>query len=173
MKADQSLWSWGLNDGGQLGDGTTMNKNYPVRVGSTNDWQELVSGGGAFSLALKTDGMLWAWGNNYHGQLGDGTTTNRTVPTLLACPIVNVSVETVAKENSVSIYPTPVNDLLNIRIPDNETIADVRITDLSGRIVLGESSKISQINVGTLLPGMYFLQIQSEYRRYRIKFLKN
>jgi len=79
IKAVGSLWGWGNNSYGQLGDGTTTNKLVPQRIGFDLDWKTVVAGE-SHNLALKTDGSLWVWGNNSYGQLGDGTTTNQSVP---------------------------------------------------------------------------------------------
>jgi len=75
------LWSWGRNNSGQLGDGTTISRSSPVQniAGSSIKWN-LVSCGGHHALAIKLDGTLWAWGRNDHGQLGDGTTIDRSSP---------------------------------------------------------------------------------------------
>jgi alpha-tubulin suppressor-like RCC1 family protein len=79
-KTDGSLWTWGANNAGQLGDNTTINKNTPTQIGNSNNWQS-VSAGTEFSVAIKTDGTLWTWGGNQAGQLGNGTTVNKLIPT--------------------------------------------------------------------------------------------
>ena len=79
IKADGSLWGWGSNDSGELGDGTVTNAYVPERIGTDTNW-ETVSAGGDHTVAIRTDGTLWAWGNNGYGQLGDGTTRNQLSP---------------------------------------------------------------------------------------------
>ncbi|HEX8514627.1 MAG TPA: T9SS type A sorting domain-containing protein [Bacteroidia bacterium] len=74
-----TLWSWGFNYWGQLGDGTTTERHSPVQIGTDNKWVN-ISMGQAFSFGLKSDGTLWAWGRNEYGHLGDGTVINRHSP---------------------------------------------------------------------------------------------
>jgi alpha-tubulin suppressor-like RCC1 family protein len=76
---DGALACWGLNDAGQLGDGTTSKKNVPTAVPG-NNWA-VVEAGAAHTCAIKTDGSLWCWGDNTSGQLGDGTTVGHVQPT--------------------------------------------------------------------------------------------
>ena len=76
---DGSLWAWGNNWHGQLGDGTTDNRATPVQIEDDTNWASIAVGGG-HTVAIKIDGSLWAWGYNWHGQLGDGTTENRAAP---------------------------------------------------------------------------------------------
>jgi alpha-tubulin suppressor-like RCC1 family protein len=80
IKADGTLWAWGYNNYGMLGDGTTNYRNTPVQIGTDNNWRD-ISGGQTNTLAIKTDGTLWAWGHNDFGQLGNGTTVDVLVPT--------------------------------------------------------------------------------------------
>ena len=81
LKADGTLWAWGDNRYGELGDGTNTDQSIPIQVKNLNGIIALTSGHSWHSLALRLDGTVWAWGNNYDGQLGDGTTeNNRNTP---------------------------------------------------------------------------------------------
>ena len=81
VRSDGSVWSWGYNRYGELGDGTGMSRNAPVRVvrlnGSALGNIVQVGAGANHSLALRSDGTLWAWGRNNFGQLGDGNFSAR------------------------------------------------------------------------------------------------
>lgn len=79
IKDDGSLWAWGANSHGQLGDGTSLGKTTPIKVGEDRDWL-MVQAGFRYSVSLKMDGTLWAWGANHYGQLGDGTTQDKSTP---------------------------------------------------------------------------------------------
>ncbi len=77
---DRTIWAWGGNQYGQLGDGTTIwGRNTPVQVSSLTSVIS-VAGGARHSVALKSDGTVWAWGYNGSGQLGNGSTANSTTP---------------------------------------------------------------------------------------------
>src|ERR671921_406730 len=81
LKNDGTLWAWGKNEFGELGAGTTTNRNTPVQVRGFSDEQAIIDGGYRHSLALKSDGTVWAWGRNKFGQLGAaGTITQRNAP---------------------------------------------------------------------------------------------
>ena len=81
LKTDNTLWTWGSNNVGQLGNGNNINSNIPIKIGNATNWSQIAAGvSGDHSLAIKTDGTLWAWGYNFYGQLGDGTSANRNAP---------------------------------------------------------------------------------------------
>jgi len=79
-----TLWAWGYNGKGQLGDGTVLAKSSPIQIGSDNDWKSIIANSGtnpaSHTMALKTNGTLWAWGYNEFGQLGDGTVVDKLSP---------------------------------------------------------------------------------------------
>ena len=77
VRTDGTVWAWGANSYGQLGDGTDIDRATPVQTGMlTSSWAS-VSAGGSHTSATRWDGTLWAWGANSSGQIGDGTTTHR------------------------------------------------------------------------------------------------
>jgi alpha-tubulin suppressor-like RCC1 family protein len=80
IKTDGTLWGWGRNTSGELGDNTQINRSTPVTTfaGGTN-WKQ-VAGGGSHTAAIKTDGTLWTWGDGANGNLGDNNAANRFTP---------------------------------------------------------------------------------------------
>ena len=79
LKSDGTVWCWGSNTYGQLGNGNNTNSSCPVQVTGLSNIIS-VSGGQYHCVALKNDGTVWTWGVNWYGQLGNGTTTNSNIP---------------------------------------------------------------------------------------------
>jgi alpha-tubulin suppressor-like RCC1 family protein len=93
LKNDGTVWAWGANSNGQLGDGTTVDRHSPSQIpGFTG--VVAISAGFQYTMALKNDGTVWTWGANWYGQLGDGTTTDRYAPVQVldegGAPLVDV-----------------------------------------------------------------------------------
>lgn len=78
--ANGGVNAWGENEYGELGDGTTTNSDVPVAVDGLSESVSAIAAGNGHSLALLSSGQVLAWGSNTAGQLGDGTTTNRSTP---------------------------------------------------------------------------------------------
>jgi alpha-tubulin suppressor-like RCC1 family protein len=79
VKTDGTIWTWGRNSNGRLGDDTTVNKSSPVQIGALTNWSQ-VSAGLGHTASIKTDGTVWAWGYNTDGQIGDGTVVAKSSP---------------------------------------------------------------------------------------------
>lgn len=79
-KGDGSVWCWGQNEHGQLGDGSTTTRPSPVLVSGLGAGVVELSAGARHTCARKDDGSIWCWGHNDRGQLGDGTTVDRAAP---------------------------------------------------------------------------------------------
>ena len=69
IKNDGTLWAWGRNNVGQLGDGTTVDKNVPTQIGNSNDWDR-ISTGTSHTIAIKNNGTIWGWGSNGNYRIG-------------------------------------------------------------------------------------------------------
>jgi alpha-tubulin suppressor-like RCC1 family protein len=91
VKTDGTIWAWGYNMYGQLGDGTRTNRTMPVQTKSGHIWVS-VAAGFEYTLGLKADGTLWGWGRNNYGQLGIGTYIDKDIPVQIGSDNTWVSV---------------------------------------------------------------------------------
>ena len=80
IKNGGTLWGWGSNSNGQIGANIGfVNRTTPIQIGTETNWTYIATGN-KYTLAIKTDGTLWAWGINIDRQLGDGTNYDRYSP---------------------------------------------------------------------------------------------
>ena len=80
IKPNGTMWSWGQFGQGGLGlGGSFQHRSSPTQIGALTTWSK-ISADGSSSMAIKTDGTMWSWGNNDNGRLGLGDTTNQSSP---------------------------------------------------------------------------------------------
>lgn len=89
LKNDGTVWTWGWNLEGQLGDGSTTDKTVPTQVPSLSGVIKIAAGT-YHTLALKNDGTVWAWGDNLNGQVGNGTNNNDVLSPVQVSGLTNV-----------------------------------------------------------------------------------
>jgi len=148
LKSDGTVWGIGQNDVGYLGDGTTIERHYPVQVLGPDGIGFLsgvisVGGGQKHTVAANSDGTAWSWGYNADGQLGDGTTNSSYTPVQVDCPIFapNATVVSPRKYGTSSCNDLPiiwnvfaatdVIDVSSIRVWDGSLTFDTSDTRLT------------------------------------------
>jgi alpha-tubulin suppressor-like RCC1 family protein len=103
LKADGTVWTWGLNEQGQLGDGTLSNKQVPQQVPNLTAITQIRAGIGHV-LALASDGTVWAWGANDKGQVGVEWSHAVTSPTKVS-ELSGVTQVSAGNEFSLAVGP--------------------------------------------------------------------
>lgn len=141
----KKLWSFGSNNYGELGDGTTNTKTSPVQIKSEVQFLQ-VSAGDEFSLAIDSDGNLWSWGKNDEGQLGDGTTMNKAIP------------EQIKTEKKFTQISAGKNHCLAI---DNE--GNLWSWGRNNRGQLGDGTRTNKTSPIKIMDGIKFKKIYARY----------
>lgn len=133
VKNDGTLWTWGLNELGQIGDGTTIQADIPVQVMSK---VKTVAIGNRFMAAIDTDGALWTWGDNSSGQLGDGSTVNASQPCKIMDEVESIELGNnfaVALKVDGSVWTWGANDFSQLGNGEKSTYNATPMQILSGR----------------------------------------
>ena len=124
LRSDGTVWAWGLNSYGELGNNTTTNSNEAVEVLNTSGTPlsniVAIAAGDNHGLAVDSSGNLWAWGYNSNGQLGDGTTTNR-----LEAEQVNLSGATVTQVSGGGFYSLAITSTGTVLAWGNNSYGDL------------------------------------------------
>jgi alpha-tubulin suppressor-like RCC1 family protein len=106
QRHNSSIWSWGCNSSGQLGNNSTADRSSPVSVtGAITSWCQ-VSAGVCHTMAVSTAGTAWSWGNAVAGKLGDNTTVNKSSPVIVAGNISDWCMLSAGSRHSLGISAT-------------------------------------------------------------------
>jgi alpha-tubulin suppressor-like RCC1 family protein len=109
VKSDGTLWTWGYGGYGQNGLNNQLDQNSPVQVGALTNWKNVISQIQNCTIAVRTDGTLWAWGRNAYGQLGLGNVVARSSPTQVGAlttwsKIAGISTTTLAVKTDGTLW---------------------------------------------------------------------
>jgi len=170
VKADGTLWVWGVNTSGQLGDGTSINRPVPTQIGTDTNWATVHDRNFSTNMATKTDGSIWYWGRNYYGEFGNGTSYDLnfyTSPTqTLGICVTPLATNDFNKENIFTMYPNPATDAVTFQYDLNVQNAVVEVLDVTGRLihhmVLDSFEGSSQLSVSSYPAGMYMVVVRKE-----------
>lgn len=162
IHSDGTAYSWGSNNNGQLGDGTTIDRYYPVEIlgpGGSGLLDNIVEleGGHVLSVARKSDGTIYCWGDHY-----------TSFPEVINGICGSLSIDDIDDfpSDQINLYPNPTfgKGSLNITSEGNDKIKAIRIIDASGKILKSIDDlhvnhlKVDLIDIST---GVYFVSINS------------
>ena len=162
LKDDGTVWAWGWNESGQLGDGTTADHFEPTQVvGLTNI--VAISAGWRHSLAVRSDGTLWAWGYNATGSLGEGSTMFRVLPTQVSLGCTVASSPEAARDIGSLVYPNPTVGPLNVSAPSSLRNAELCVFSTLGSTVVPcrAFSHSTFVDLTEEAPGVYFAVVRT------------
>ncbi|MFT3794904.1 T9SS type A sorting domain-containing protein [Flavobacterium sp.] len=168
IKEDQTLWGWGENTDGQLGDHSTIDRPAPVQVGGIGNWT-LADGGLQHSLFVK-DGEIFTSGGNAYGELGIGSLVGHNNPQPVDCPqTLGTNSYT---QSYFTVYPNPVREILTLHALEDFKIDQIQIIDVAGKVILEPIVTEKSIDVQPLQSGFYWLMVFAEGKKIPVKFIK-
>ncbi|MCL4280867.1 MAG: T9SS type A sorting domain-containing protein [Flavobacteriales bacterium] len=164
VRNDGTVWTWGYNLKGQLGNGTNTDSNVPVQVSGLDD-VVAVSCGMEHTLALKADGTAWAWGRNASGELGDGTIINSNVPV----PVSGICTATGVAEASglarpLTVTPNPSDGHFRLSTLPWPALRGAIHNALGAKVMdlnTAQMSGAETIALGDRPAGVYLLRVES------------
>lgn len=159
IKTNGTLWAWGQNDYGQLGDGTTADRGFPVQIGIDTDWAS-VSAGSVHTVALKTNGSLWFWGDGTFAQQGNGAYSGSLVPVQVNVSGCALATESFSHlENEVVFSPNPTKNTITLHLKKPVKFNAIAVYDITGRNVKSITNVATEneitFNLSELATGLY------------------
>jgi len=186
VRNDNTVWAWGRNTYGNLGDGTVTHQYTPVQMIGASDVAGLAAGTN-FSLLYKNDGTFWGCGRNLSGQLGDGTFLQRNtiVQATTMCPVLQpVGISTYDESNSfikINTFPNPSSDgKVTIEITDEKgTLSDGKIViyNMMGKAVFQSTVNMQSPNTAISVDlseqanGIYLMTLLSAEHKFYKKLI--
>lgn len=160
LLSDGTVWTWGRNSSGQLGDGTNIEHWVPKQVYGVSNIVAIAAGD-SHSMALRSDGTVFAWGNNSDGRLGDGTDIERSAPVQVVgvggsgflCDIVGISAgdaHSLALRSDGAVFAWGSNDFgqLGNNNPPTPSFTPIQVLGVGGAGFLSNIIAISAANQG-------------------------
>lgn len=158
---DGSVWAWGHNLAGQLGDGTQVDRATPIRINSLSG-VVAVSAGSFWSMALRADGTVWAWGSNFQSKLGfqgDDQYLPRQIHSLASIRSVSAGASHgLALRSDGTVLSWGGNSCGQLGVPPSTTLNDFRssiqaVAGVSGavQIVAGNGRSLARLSDGTVM----------------------
>ncbi|MDT4953778.1 MAG: hypothetical protein QOJ02_1916 [Acidobacteriota bacterium] len=142
LRNDNSIWTWGINDFGQLGLGASDALAHPTPSQVTNLAAASAAAGGGHTLISQLGGPVWVWGKNYYGQLGTGSADTNPHPTPVALPsLTNVAAVAAGNEHSLALLSNG-----TIRAWGNNSsgqLGDGTLTPRSSPVAVGVGPKVA------------------------------
>lgn len=159
LKTDGTMWAWGQNNNaGTLLPTSSGNLHTPTQVGTANDWQKIEIGV-KHILAMKTDGTVWVWGENWAAQFGLSTGGSQTfTPQLVNCAAWLSNDDFTEENRHLYIHPNPAKEAITIEGLQFES--DYKIYNSLGQTIQsGTVSPDAKINISGFSKGLYYINI--------------
>lgn len=178
IKNDNTLWSCGFNNQGQLGLGNLVNTNVLSQVGTANTWSA-ISAGHTHSHAVDSNTDVWSTGRGLEGELGIGSNIAFNTLQVVACPISPPLSTDEIKLLKASVYPNPTNGIVNVSYNlENPSKITLKLTNIQGQTIQESTtdklggSHMDSIDLSSLSNGMYFIVISTTKDTYTSKVIK-
>ena len=151
LRSDGSLWAWGYNFHGQLGNNTTLSRSTPVREITNSTWSQIATCQSHTMAVRAGTGAVFATGSNFYGQLGNGNTTNSLV---FLASAASVTATRPAAAPLAGVYPNPAR--AQCQLPALPAGSTVQLVDLRGRVVRQQAAALT-LDLTGLASGLYLL----------------
>ena len=174
LKNDGTVWAWGDNTYGQLGDGTKTDRNIPVKV---QGLQNIVEIGMASSVGMAVDnqGQIFTWGG-VPFTLANDTVQERLFPgpiTPVPCnPVISVAEPKPSAKEHLNLYPNPTSGILSLKLNDHQEVESLQVLTLTGEVLLQHKKSLPMVDLTHLPTGIYLVSFTIGGQPYTRKVVK-